>query len=1427
MRATGAPSSKSAAPWWLDPALAQLAFGAGSRGRGSAVAGVGDDRLDLDLDDPEQRALGEFELLELIGEGGMGLVYRARQNRLHREVAVKLLSAGPWASEDFISRFQEEARHAAQLQHPGIVAIHEMGELDGLVYYAMQLVRGESLAQRLQREGGRLPERQAAQLLRTIAEAVDYAHSLGVLHLDLKPANVLIDGEGQPKIADFGLARRLESEHDTLANEHIAGTPSYMAPEQASIGIAPLTRATDVWGLGAILYELLCGQPPFEAGDANSTLVLLRNGVVRKPSRIVPMSPDLEAICLKCLAKAPEDRYSSARALADDLGRFLEGRAVSVRPLSQSQQLVRWARRETRLAAALVLIAVSLCVGLIATGVQWLRAEQHAGEIREHLWAQRLDAAAAALAARAPLTALPLLADNLVEQEAAGAEAAAGNSRLRLAAALSQAPVLIDRIKVDAAAITSVAIDPDGQWLAAGGNETLSLYELPGGRLRWEIPMSPSRISLADDGRHLLLTGIESNFSGDFLRLPGDGFQVLVRLADGRIVGPEMRLGGEINATHFSTDGSHVLVGWQEQDGGAWRFHVREVASDRVIGQSWTPQRGTQLLAPRAAALAVAQFSGEVTGFRAERLELRDPRDFALRWRHHLEEGAGIRAWRFSPDARHLAVGYYSGQLLLFDVASGEGQELRPQAAASIHELDFSEDGGWLAAGSSDGGIRVFDVATRGLLVPPMQHGHRRNTLEISRNQRSLLAHGINSAQLWQLPETPGGVAEVPIGQFPAHAPHMVFSTSTGQGLLAAAGSDGELWLWRMRAAQSRQALAPVVPNAAPSAQGSTAVLAVRDRELRLLDQASGALSGPPLIHPQAVAFAAQVPGGRTVLSTAGPWLHGHDAVSGAARFAPVALPASPSSLLVAPDGDRVIVTYNRRDGLHNQIALAAFDVRDGGLVAETTLPGTFWQVCFSQRGDVVLAWRLNEVHLLAADTLAPVHPLLRFGIDVAAQRQLVFDDWLEEAPPAQLDVRAAALASDGRSLWLALGRGSDDGYQLRRLDLASGEETLSRPLPHFPQALEPLDEGRRAAVLIASRRVLLIYADNGDVRQIEIDGVHDGSRLAVSPDGRRLAVSVEHGVRVFDASDGQWLTPLLSLPIQADPGELTFDAAGEGMTLQAVNGMAWWLPLARETRSANELQAMARMLSPAAAGEPAPRPEPSASERARLRAYDPGAPRPVSVTAPYWDIDFPMAAPRFVDLRPACNRYFHDPPGHLFFGIHLTHVSVPGRQRLLGQDYELRCAVLAPWRPDSEPSVELGSRVEGIAVVPQQASAVHLLVAAVGGVRNHWLEEPYATLELAYADGSRERLAVRYRRDVWVVAAPIVDTTDAVVAYSALGATGTMWSRQIPLAAHLYAVRLDNPYPERELVALAWESVRAAHSHPLLLAATIEPIVP
>ncbi|MFC7300936.1 serine/threonine-protein kinase [Cognatiluteimonas weifangensis] len=380
------PGAGSHDPWWLDPALARMAFGSANRpGRSwqppldpdAPFADLRDRRVRIDPADPLQREFGDYELLEIVGEGGMGVVYRARQRNLDREVAIKLLSAGAAASEEIIASLRHEAQSAAQLQHPNIVVVHELGEYGGLIFYAMQLVRGRSLS-RLLEERGALPPQQAATLLQRVAEGVDYAHRLGVLHLDLKPGNILVGDDGEPRIADFGLARRLERAL-AVANERIAGTPSYMAPEQAQVHGPALTVATDVYGLGAVLYETLTGVPPFHADDPKATLQQVLDAPLLPPRQRNPAIPrDLEAIVLRCLARDPAQRYRSARALAEDLGNFLAGRPVQARPLNPLQRGIRFARREPRLALVIALLILGLAAGLSVALWLWRQAEADA-----------------------------------------------------------------------------------------------------------------------------------------------------------------------------------------------------------------------------------------------------------------------------------------------------------------------------------------------------------------------------------------------------------------------------------------------------------------------------------------------------------------------------------------------------------------------------------------------------------------------------------------------------------------------------------------------------------------------------------------------------------------------------------------------------------------------------------------------------------------------------------------------------------------------------------------------------------------------------------------------------------------------------------------------------------------------------------------
>jgi tetratricopeptide (TPR) repeat protein len=309
------------------------------------------------------RPFGSYELLEEIGRGGMGVVYRARQPALDRVVALKLLLGGTYSSEAMLRRFQIEAAAAAALRHPGIVAIHDYGECDGQPYYTMELMDGRNLAQ--VSAGNPLEPRRTAQYLRDIADAVRYAHEHSILHRDLKPSNILIDHTDRARVADFGMAKRLDLDSGVTLTGQLVGSPNYAAPEQVSGREQEVGVGTDVYALGALLYHLLTGRPPFLAATLGETLRLLHGTEPVAPRELVPgVPPDLETICLKCLAKEPARRYASAAALVEDLDRFLGDRPIQARPPSFFYRARKYARRNRTVVLATAAVFGSLVVGL-------------------------------------------------------------------------------------------------------------------------------------------------------------------------------------------------------------------------------------------------------------------------------------------------------------------------------------------------------------------------------------------------------------------------------------------------------------------------------------------------------------------------------------------------------------------------------------------------------------------------------------------------------------------------------------------------------------------------------------------------------------------------------------------------------------------------------------------------------------------------------------------------------------------------------------------------------------------------------------------------------------------------------------------------------------------------------------------------------
>ncbi|MGE4000207.1 MAG: serine/threonine-protein kinase [Planctomycetaceae bacterium] len=307
------------------------------------------------------REFGRYELLEEVGRGGMGVVYRARQKALGATVALKLVRWSQFASADEIRRFYAEARAAAGLRHPNIVSVHDVGEYLGQHYLTMDFVESGSLAERLQ--SGPLEPREAAELLLTIARAVGYLHQHKIVHRDLKPSNILLDEQGAPYVTDFGLAKVFEGDSAETASGTIIGTPSYMAPEQAAGKSAEVSPQSDVYSLGTILYEMLTGRPPFAEDNPLDTLLQVLDAVpepLRKRNPNVPR--DLEAICLRCLEKSPHDRWNSAAELAAELDHFLQDEPVRLPTTSPVERLIRWARREPALASRLGVLSVATVI---------------------------------------------------------------------------------------------------------------------------------------------------------------------------------------------------------------------------------------------------------------------------------------------------------------------------------------------------------------------------------------------------------------------------------------------------------------------------------------------------------------------------------------------------------------------------------------------------------------------------------------------------------------------------------------------------------------------------------------------------------------------------------------------------------------------------------------------------------------------------------------------------------------------------------------------------------------------------------------------------------------------------------------------------------------------------------------------------------
>jgi WD40 repeat protein/tRNA A-37 threonylcarbamoyl transferase component Bud32 len=754
------------------------------------VSEGGTDRARQALPAEEGACFGDYELLRKVAQGGMGVVFQARHKTLNRRVALKMILAGRLATVAAVQRFRAEAEAAAQLDHPGIVPIYEVGEHAGQHYFAMGFVEGDSLAAKV--KDGPLPPREAAGMIEQVARAVDYAHGRGIIHRDLKPANVLLDHEGQPKITDFGLARRVASESHLTVSGQVVGTPSYMPPEQAAGKSDPIGPAADVYALGATLYCLLTGRPPFQAASVLETLRQVLEQEPVPPRQLNAAVPrDLETICLKCLQKEPAQRYPSAEALAADLAHFLAGEPIQARPVGLSERWWRWCRRNPVLAGLTAAVALLLIAAAVSATVAAIQARLVARQ-EEQLRNEAEDRAEAEARAKAELET------NLYFHRIALAHAELSRDNLGGALELlKECPkdlrgwewhYLMHLCRVepvvlpDTAAVNSLAVRPDGKWIAAAcGDGTVKVWDLKTGKVVRTLRGHTARVfSVAfrpPDGRYL------ASMSADrTLRV----WDLTTERAVFRKVGHRGEYTGMAYAVAFSPDGRLLAAG--SEDGSAFLWDAADGTEVHRLSEKHEDTAACVAFSPDSRLLATGSWGGVLRIWDARTGDLVHP----VPSHYHR-----ISAIVFHPDGQSLATASFDRTVKLWDTATGELLRTLTGHLGTIPGLAYSPDGRRLASGGGeDKLVKLWDPLTSREILNLRGHTLSCQCVAFNPDGRWLASSGgEGTIRIWDATSLPGNEGQETLTCKHDHEVWSVAFSSDGRHL-ASASWDKTVRLW-------------------------------------------------------------------------------------------------------------------------------------------------------------------------------------------------------------------------------------------------------------------------------------------------------------------------------------------------------------------------------------------------------------------------------------------------------------------------------------------------------------------------------------------------------------------------------------------------------------------------------------------------------
>lgn len=888
---------------------------------------------------------GDYELLEEIARGGMGIVFKARQRSLNRIVAVKTIQAGQLASEEEVKRFHTEAEAAANLDHPGIVPIYEVGQYQGQHFFSMGFVEGMSLAARVSE--GPLRPHKAAELLTQIVEAVAYAHEQGVIHRDLKPANILLDQHGRPRVTDFGLAKMVEADIGLTETGQVMGTPSYMPPEQASGDTAEIGALSDVYSLGAILYCLLTGRPPFQGSTPiDTTRLVLQQDPVSPRQLNTAVDRDLETICLKCLEKEAVRRYSSAQELADDLHRFLTRKPIHALPVSHWARLWRWCKRQPVVAALVAAVFTSLAAGLVVS--IYFAFESEGRRIQSD---QRL-----VEVERFTRLSTRLVLDRYQELNESGASGAAlvflsrglqmslpkddslQNAIRCQITRLAQEIHPLTRVITTDGPVSFAAWGPDGQWIvtAASQSHAPQFWNATSGTrigamttslTRNAVPVGPvtapqpsfRHVMFPAPAHLVLVSAANKGFLWDTrTRLPYQWGSNAGSLG--------YRIASWIQTHHADilavSPNSKFLLTARSNELQLWDVSTLQPSGDPVALDG--------IETPRVVALNT---KGEIAiGTGENGVCLYNPLKDGASPFQQLESRAKITAIAFSPNNETLCTGSEDGLVKLWDLSTGYMIGRAISHASAVNVVGFSTDANFVLTGGSDGALKIWRFRV------PIDHV---------------------SGRVDQSEDRRGGEPQTEAGE---SASIIAFSPD-GQGLVM--GSDsGHLSLWNVATQEVVYRVSAhegSITAIAFSPDGSAVASGSLDRTVRMWDTRGLAAMGKPLRHARGIGSVFFDGDGKTLVSQElryRPRLW--DVETGREREVPTALHASK---LFETNGELALaLTWGTK-------TCELFHLRTGISRSEGISLDSLDRVAFSSDGTSIVAGGSNRavqlVHLM------------------------------------------------------------------------------------------------------------------------------------------------------------------------------------------------------------------------------------------------------------------------------------------------------------------------------------------------------------------------------------------------------------------------------------------------------------------------------